>query len=1426
MIQSKSLNTLKNKKLSIFMIWPVLAMNLLFLPVANAAELNYTCLAPNISITNIQLQKNILDAVSNPNSAVRTILVQRKPEDIKIKFDKTIPKPSIHKVIIKTLTPYLKKLGLYFETIIFEKENSASYRINSQTQTLYIILSSTHKPKLVPAQLKKILDKLIPKLEQNNANDPEQLKQQLIAEIKKLISLPLNNREQDKLRNLIMQEAGELLEGRKLTDQDITEREKEVLNILNLQKGQTLIEFGPGQSARKGNLAIHAALKGLNVVVVDKTSKNLNQIKQEADKLSALINLAGGNIIYIDGDINQNFVQENIYRLAKLNQGFDHVIALSFIDSGLNKNTKAVTDYKNVIKIITDIKKKQTGTIYFADADEYITKNFEYLYMPSSEYTTYQTKGTKELLNQLKQKDLLILSSTKVCSLTSLGAKIATIYTFSKNTQEKQKSTAVNPAQIFTEIEERIQSITPLADTNITNPLVSFISPNDLAADFDSFDKSFGLEDARGFASLLNFNGPTNLLDLQDASLSKKKLKKLKKAEKEFRKILKKIEPIKNIDTSSSSEEMIQAMLIMSEALKSIPNRTKEADEMIQLVNELNVVKALLDAESHASDRDKAAGQILKQLSDPGNLIDFYDPEAAEKFSKISGHSPIEIKFIQLCLEHEKQVGFITGALFNQCNIDVMYEDYILRRFLHYLNMSNWLGAADIVAENQSLFNPIFKKIKTAMHNPETVPEAPLMLELLFEHLNEIYEFNKKHLKQKELHQFFVFGKLPSFSKYFNDSDEENLKNTDFFDKLFTINNAYTPSIMTASLAPLWIGDPHFLALNYWNKITRNKYLPQPDPSPPAKKETKTLLIRHDAHLDLSDPKILPSQFAQMLLSGTVPDQNFFLEIAKFCGIDGFTIPAVMQGIIDEIAICLPEEARESILRSAADEQKKYLNYTSYDLWVKIDRENNRFRFVSGRVMPDDIPRDITEQELIKLETQGYLRRIKVHIVSPTNIKKIKEIAQTATHIIGDTDIDFLGTDFPYEIERIVTRYKLTPERYYELLTAYKAIYKDAQIQDKMAMFFMATSSNFTPEKEIDQRLADLLETLIDLESAQSDFTNEILELTYQKAGRLDELREKVKNQIISPQDNIDSQVLNKFLKLKDEINQEITYIQARLKAVKKYFVYFIKLKNKDLPKGQIYSIEKNEKFIHVYFDLRKEKIGNIAELKNVYRKIVSPLYLKFIKEFVEFLTIRVNEKIKYKDERPQYLDIFDKEFISKLGIKKDHTVLDIGTGTAPIATIVSRYSSNNIFGIDLIWQAVQEGEEFLEQDKLTNIKLIQADATKIPFQAQTFDAVVGSSMMQHLPNEIKRQILEDVFRVLKPDGIFGLFVYSPGSEDRVTRWDGKAWRKELEQAGFIIDFIEDPKTNRIAIKVHKPGIISIKKNKSPAAISLIEESI
>lgn len=114
---------------------------------------------------------------------------------------------------------------------------------------------------------------------------------------------------------------------------------------------------------------------------------------------------------------------------------------------------------------------------------------------------------------------------------------------------------------------------------------------------------------------------------------------------------------------------------------------------------------------------------------------------------------------------------------------------------------------------------------------------------------------------------------------------------------------------------------------------------------------------------------------------------------------------------------------------------------------------------------------------------------------------------------------------------------------------------------------------------------------------------------------------------------------------------------------------------------------------------------------------------------------------------------IFKNALIEQARIKPEDHVLDFGCGTLTLAMMIKqKYPTAYITGVDVDKKILAIAENKRIQAGLT-IRLDLYDGRYLPYPNETFDRVVSSLVFHHLTTIQKKQAINEIFRVLKPDG-------------------------------------------------------------------------
>jgi len=92
-------------------------------------------------------------------------------------------------------------------------------------------------------------------------------------------------------------------------------------------------------------------------------------------------------------------------------------------------------------------------------------------------------------------------------------------------------------------------------------------------------------------------------------------------------------------------------------------------------------------------------------------------------------------------------------------------------------------------------------------------------------------------------------------------------------------------------------------------------------------------------------------------------------------------------------------------------------------------------------------------------------------------------------------------------------------------------------------------------------------------------------------------------------------------------------------------------------------------------------------------------------------------------------------------------TILDVPCGTGKSATVLAESQATCIIGGDVSTQMMEFAKQAYGLFKSFH-GLVQCDATQLPFQDASFDAVICLRLLHRTPDQIRRQIIAELVRV------------------------------------------------------------------------------
>jgi ubiquinone/menaquinone biosynthesis C-methylase UbiE len=117
---------------------------------------------------------------------------------------------------------------------------------------------------------------------------------------------------------------------------------------------------------------------------------------------------------------------------------------------------------------------------------------------------------------------------------------------------------------------------------------------------------------------------------------------------------------------------------------------------------------------------------------------------------------------------------------------------------------------------------------------------------------------------------------------------------------------------------------------------------------------------------------------------------------------------------------------------------------------------------------------------------------------------------------------------------------------------------------------------------------------------------------------------------------------------------------------------------------------------------------------------------------------------------------------IALLDPESPSRVLEVGCGTGELLrSLARRFPRAALTGLDPDPEALTLAGDKLRRDGL-EARLVPGRAESLPFAVSSFDLVVSSLMIHHLPTTTKVQALRECRRVLDPGGTFLLVDFGP----------------------------------------------------------------
>jgi sterol 24-C-methyltransferase len=233
--------------------------------------------------------------------------------------------------------------------------------------------------------------------------------------------------------------------------------------------------------------------------------------------------------------------------------------------------------------------------------------------------------------------------------------------------------------------------------------------------------------------------------------------------------------------------------------------------------------------------------------------------------------------------------------------------------------------------------------------------------------------------------------------------------------------------------------------------------------------------------------------------------------------------------------------------------------------------------------------------------------------------------------------------------------------------------------------------------------------------------------------------------------------------------------------------------------------------------EAEKSRLEDYSSLTKHYYNLVTDFYEYGWGASFHFCTFYKGEPFRQAIARHEHF------LATKIGIKEDMKVLDVGCGVGGPAREIVRFTGCNVTGLNNNDYQVERGNHWAKTNGLGDkLKLVKGDFMQMDFEDATFDAVYAIEATVHAP--VLEGVYSEIYRVLKPGGVFGVYEWvmtddydETNAEHRQIAYgievgDGipKMYKKEvadkaLKNVGFEILYEKDLADNNDAIPWYAP---------------------
>lgn len=253
----------------------------------------------------------------------------------------------------------------------------------------------------------------------------------------------------------------------------------------------------------------------------------------------------------------------------------------------------------------------------------------------------------------------------------------------------------------------------------------------------------------------------------------------------------------------------------------------------------------------------------------------------------------------------------------------------------------------------------------------------------------------------------------------------------------------------------------------------------------------------------------------------------------------------------------------------------------------------------------------------------------------------------------------------------------------------------------------------------------------------------------------------------------------------------------------------FLSMLNKDHEAHRVVTDEYVERWTNddkhgTVEEAREARKSEYMQLVNNYYDLVTDLYEEGWAQSFHFCRFAVNEGFLQALARHEHY------MALKLRLHEGMKVLDVGCGVGGPARQIATFSGCNVVGLNNNGYQIERATNYAKMEGLDKlVSFVKGDFMDIPFPENTFDAVYAMEATVHAPT--LQGVYEQIFRVLKPGGTFGVYEWVMTDQFDESNAEHRAIRLGIERgngishmrpstdavnaikaAGFVLEHAED----------------------------------